>query len=76
MWYSGIDRSDCKIRAVLSVYMSVSGMKKTVYTQAEAALDREAKKLAESQLRFTNPERLAATIMITSSGARSRSGSG
>jgi hypothetical protein len=38
------------------------GMKKTLYSQAEAALARKSKKLAESQLRLTNPERLAATI--------------
>jgi hypothetical protein len=37
-------------------------MKKTLYSQAEAALGRKSKKLAESQLRFTNPERLAAAI--------------
>ena len=37
-------------------------MKKTLYHQAEAALARKSKKLAESQLRFTTPERLAAAI--------------
>lgn len=36
--------------------------KKTVYGEAEAALARKSKKLAESQLRFTNPERLAAAM--------------
>jgi hypothetical protein len=42
--------------------MSTAGMKKTLYSQAEAVLARKSKKLAESQLRFTNPDRLAATI--------------
>jgi hypothetical protein len=37
-------------------------MKKTLYNEAEAALAGKAKNLAESQLRFTNPERLAAAI--------------
>ena len=37
-------------------------MKKSLYSQAEAALAHKSKKLAESQLRFTNPDRLAATI--------------
>ena len=42
--------------------MSLADMKKTLYSQAEAALAHKSKKLAESQLRFTNPDRLAATI--------------
>jgi hypothetical protein len=37
-------------------------MKKTLYSYAETALARKSKKLAESQLRFTTPDRLAATI--------------
>ena len=37
-------------------------MKKTLQSQAEAALAHKSKKLAESQLRFTNPDRLATTI--------------
>ena len=37
-------------------------MKKTLYSQAEAALARKSKRLAESQLRFTDQDRLAATI--------------
>ena len=40
----------------------IAGMKKTLYNQAEAALARKSEKLAKSQLRFTNPDRLAATI--------------
>jgi hypothetical protein len=37
-------------------------MTKTRNNQAEAALARKSKMLAESQLRFTNPDHLAATI--------------
>jgi hypothetical protein len=51
-----------QIRPASSTCTSNAGMKKTLNSQAEAALARKAKKLAESQLRFTNPERLAATI--------------
>jgi hypothetical protein len=40
----------------------IAGMKKTIHRQAEAALARKSEKLAKSQLRFTNPDRLAATI--------------
>jgi hypothetical protein len=40
----------------------IAAMKKTLYREAEMALARKAKRLAESQLRFTNPERLAAAI--------------
>lgn len=40
----------------------IADMKKTIYSQAEVALARKSKKLAESQLRFTNADRLAATI--------------
>ena len=36
--------------------------KKTVYRQAEAALARKSKRLAEYQLRLTTPQRLAAAI--------------
>lgn len=36
--------------------------KKTVYRQAEAVLARKSKRLAESQLRLTTPQRLAAAI--------------
>src|SRR5215475_9974600 len=45
----------------LLLRMSVQ-MKKTRYSQAEVALARKSKKLAESQLRFTTPTRLAAAI--------------
>ncbi len=37
-------------------------MKKILYRDAEMALARKSQKLAESQLGFTNPERLAAAV--------------
>jgi hypothetical protein len=63
MWYSGIEtEEDChQMRAVAPADV-IAGMKKTLYSQPEAALARKSKKLAESKLRFTNPDRLAATI--------------
>ena len=63
MWYSGIETrrraTSCEQVAPADV---VAGMKKTLYSQAEAALARKSEELAKSQLRFTNPNRLAAAI--------------
>ena len=63
VWYRGIEIEEgsrkCEEVAPANV---IAGMKKTVYSQAEAALARKSKNLAESQLRFTNADRLAATI--------------